>query len=154
MFLNDTEYESALEMLTPVEEKTGTNAVNTWNVNPTLGVNGVPFGASRDTVIKKFGSPNNNFKKSSKSKNTTDNYGSFHIFYNTKNKMEAIEIFEGVVKVNGKVIFPNSIQNILNFDDSFEQNSTGCISKKLSIGIYMSNDKPESVLVGSEGYYG
>ena len=124
-----------------------------WNINPTEDINGMAFGTDRTEVRTKLGLPDREFKKSEYSKNTTDDYGEFHVYYDADNNLEAIEIFEGVVLIQGKVLFPGNIQNVLKFDDSFEPEEDGCVSSKLEIGVYAPGGNIESILAGCKGYY-
>jgi hypothetical protein len=124
-----------------------------WNVKPAADINNIAFGTDRETVRAELGAPVKEFKKSKYSKNTTDDYGKFHVFYDADNNLEAIEIFEGTVSVEGKKIFPGSLRNVMSLDDSFEQDEEGCTSSKLEIGVYAPGGNIESVLIGCEGYY-
>lgn len=65
------------------------------SVKPTVEVRGVKFGTKREMARKVFGSNCREFRKSIFSKNTTDDYGSFHAFYDKGNCMVAVEFFEG-----------------------------------------------------------
>lgn len=124
-----------------------------WIVKPTENINGLEFGTSREDVRAELGNPKKEFKKSKFSKNTTDDYGDFHVFYDGNNLLEAIEIFEGKVLVGETVIFPCSINEIIQIDNSFIKEEDGCISTKLSIGAYAPNGEVESILVGCANYY-
>jgi hypothetical protein len=124
-----------------------------WNVNPKDNVNGLKFGMDRELVRERLGAPVKEFKKSKYSKNTTDDYGGFHVFYDAENNFEAVEIFEGTVSVEGTVLFPGTLQNILDYDESFEREDDGCTSVKLEIGVYAPDNCTESILIGCEGYY-
>jgi len=124
-----------------------------WNVNPTFDINNIAFGTDREVVRNKLGVPVEEFKKSKYSKNTTDDYGNFHVFYDIENNLEAIEIFEGTVSVNGNILFPGTLQGMLEYDASFEKEEDGCISTKLAIGVYAPGGVIESILIGCKGYY-
>lgn len=124
-----------------------------WNVNPKKDVNGIEFGMDRESVRNQLGEPVKEFKKSKFSRNTTDDYGGFHVFYDAGNNFEAVEIFEGTVMVEGTALFPGTFQNILDYDESFEKEDDGCVSVKLGIGVYSPEQRIESILIGCEGYY-
>ena len=124
-----------------------------WNVKPGKEINGILFGTDRSVVREKLGMPENEFKKSKFSKNTTDDYKDFHVFYDAENKVEAFEIYEGVVYINDTKIYPESVEEIIVRDNSFAKEDDGCTSVKNAIGIYAPNGDAESVLIGCEGYY-
>ena len=120
---------------------------------PLKEVNGVEFGMSRGEVRSVLGKAKE-FRKTKFSKNTTDDFGYCHGFYDSNDKCEAIEIFNEVeVVVNDTVIFPSSIKVAQTvFKDLIEDE--GCyISAELAVGITLDNDKMESILFGTKGYY-
>lgn len=120
---------------------------------PLKKVNGVEFGMSREEVRSVLGKAKE-FRKTKFSKNTTDDFGYCHVFYDSNDKCEAIEIFNEVeVVVNDTVIFPSSIKVAQTvFKDLIEDE--GCyISAELAVGITLDNDKMESILFGTKGYY-
>ena len=120
---------------------------------PLREVNGVEFGMSRGEVRSVLGKAKE-FRKTKFSKNTTDDFGYCHVFYDINDRCEAIEIFNEVeVVVNDTVIFPSSIKVAQTvFKDLIEDE--GCyISTELAVGITLDNDKMESILFGTKGYY-
>ena len=120
---------------------------------PLKEVNGVEFGMSRGEVRSVLGKAKE-FRKTKFSKNTTDDFGYCHVFYDSNDRCEAIEIFNEVeVVVNDTVIFPRSIKVAQTvFKDLIEDE--GCyISAELAVGITLDNDKMESILFGTKGYY-
>ena len=124
-----------------------------WNVKPTEKVNNILFGANRESVRAELGMPIKEFKKSKFSKNTTDDYGEFHMFYDANNNLEALEVFGGLVKLEDRNLFPGTIEEIMQLDESFEREEDGCISVNLQIGVYAPTGTVESVLIGGKGYY-
>ena len=129
------------------------------NIIPLEKVNDVKFGAKRDEVREKFkeyGSPTEFTKSKQFSKNTTDDYGVFHIFYNEKNEFEAIEIFENTeVYVDGKLIFPGNVDEILKMFPDSEKDHEYYTSVAKSVGITTEEEtgKVEAILFGCCGYY-
>lgn len=116
-------------------------------------VNDIPFGADRQTVRNSFGEFNE-FRKSQFSKNTTDDFGAFHIFYDTNNCFEAIEIFEAEVFINDVKVFPGNllqVQKIITTLNSEDNEYWSDIEK--SVGLCAPDGEVESILFGKEGYY-
>lgn len=123
-------------------------------VEPLKGIDGILFGIDRGEVRKYFGNNFEEFKKSKFSKNTTDDYGYCHIFYDEDNKFEAIEFFDEVtIIIDDIIVFPNRIEVIKKVSDDFEKDEESYISKEKSIGIYAPNNRMESILLGIKGYY-
>ena len=107
----------------------------------------------RDVVRKLYGEYEE-FKKSEYSENTTDDFGSFHVYYDENDKCEAVEIFDDVeVTVNGEKIFPVKIEEAQKIESSLVRDEEGLISIEKSIGIYAPDENMESVLFGKEGNY-
>lgn len=123
------------------------------DVVPTVSVNEVEFGMDRKQVRLLLGKAKE-FRKSQYAENTTDDFGFCHVFYDTDDKCEAIEIFdEAEVYVDGKLIFPTDINSAMKIINDFEHDDDGLTSYSLSIGIYAPDDEPESILIGIKGYY-
>lgn len=125
-----------------------------WKFKPLESVGAIKFGMKRDDVHKLFEEKCTVFRKSKFSKNTTDDYGKFHVFYTADDMVEAVEIFEGIeITMDGDVIFPiktseieKNIQGIVKEDGSY-------IHIEKSIGIGTDSINAESILVGVKGYY-
>lgn len=125
-----------------------------WIVEPLKKVNGISFGMCRTEVRKILGTEFKEFKKSKFSKNTTDDYGFCHVFYDATNKCEAIEIFDDItVSISGKDVFPTTTTVLKEVADDFVEEDDSFISKSKSIGVYAPNGKMESILLGNKDYY-
>lgn len=123
------------------------------NATPLSEVNGVKFGMKREEVRSVFGTATE-FKKSKFSKTATDDFGFCHVYYNINDECEAIELFdECEVVMNGKVIFPYDDVTLRAMLTDIEEDDSGFISRKLSIGVFSPDNKMESILFGCEGYY-
>lgn len=112
----------------------------------------------RNVVRNSIDLPYKEFQKSKFSSNTTDDYSSFHVFYDKNNICEAIEFFkEYPLSFNGNNVMGMNRQEVKNIllklDNDMEEDSYGVISNALSIGISCLDDKVETVLVGKQGYY-
>lgn len=120
---------------------------------PLKEVNGIKFGMKREDVRKIIGEAKE-FKKSKFSKNTTDDFGYCHVFYNDDDECEAIEIFNNTeVLIDETVVFPINISEIKTIIKDLVEDEGSFISKSQSIGIYAPNGNMESILFGNIGYY-
>ncbi len=125
-----------------------------FHVEPLIRVNGIEFGMDRKDVRKLYDNRYSEFRKTFFSKNTTDDFEGFHVYYDSNNKCEAVEIFEGdEVYVNGRKIMPGSAETLKNeFPDIVEEegNYTSVYS---SVGAYIEDGEIKSILFGNKGYY-
>ena len=120
---------------------------------PTVSVNGVAFGMSREKVRSLLGTAAE-FYKGKDAVNTTDNFKFCHVAYDENNKCEAIEIFdESEVYVNGSLIFPTDFETAKKVIEDLEEDDDGLISISKSIGIYAPCGDMEGILFGKAGYY-
>ena len=123
------------------------------NVVPLKEVNGIKFGMKRAEVRKILGEARE-FKKSKFSKITTDDFGFCHVFYNTNDECEAVEIFEDIeVVIDGRIVFPGEIDTEKVAIDGFVEEDGSWINAQKSIGIYAPDKNMESILFGIKGYY-
>lgn len=128
--------------------------MNSWNVNPLISVGDIKFGMKRSEVRNVIKGDYKVFKKTKFSKNTSDNFGFCHVFYNGSDECEAIEIFEEInVLIDGTKIFPAKISDVRNFIQDLIEEDGSYISESVSIGIHAPTDEIESILFGNEGYY-
>lgn len=123
------------------------------SVIPLSEVDGIKLGTKRAEVRKIFGEAKE-FKKSKFSKNTTDDFGFCHVFYNVNDECEAIEIFNDVkVYIQEKLVFPTSIDKAEMVLGNLKKEEDSYISVDKSVGIYAPNGKMESILFAVKGYY-
>ena len=124
------------------------------NILPLGDVNGVKFGDSREDVRKAFGEYTE-FKKTPFSGNTTDDFGSFHVFYDSDDKFEAIEVFGEIkVAVDDIEVFPGTIENLLQSISGFVDEDGYYTNYDLSIGITLTEENTiDSILFGCKDYY-
>lgn len=117
------------------------------------GVNDIRFGTAREIVRNTFGQFKE-FRKGPFSKNTTDNFGDFHIFYDINNCFEAIEIFDAEVVVDNVRIFPGTRSGVCKLlPEMISDEQDYWLSKEKSVGIYAPNGNIESILFGVKDYY-
>ena len=120
---------------------------------PTEYVDKIRFGMKRNNVRAVLGEPKE-FKKTATSKMLTDDFGFCHVFYNSNEECEAVEIFSDTeVYIDGSLIFPTNLKKAKEIIEDFKRDEYGLISKKMSVGIYAPNNKMESILFGEKGYY-
>ena len=125
-----------------------------WNLNPCKDINGILFGTDREEVRNILGENYSEYRKTEFSDNTTDDYGDFQVFYDENNKMEAIEIFEGIeLHKDDKLIFPAVVEDVLEVFSDGEYDEDEFTSVKYSIGAEVEDGELVSILVGCEGYY-
>ena len=125
-----------------------------WEVCPVVSVGNIKFGMSRENVHALFEEKCKEFKKNMFSKNTTDDYGDFHVFYTIDDKVEAVEVFGEVeLTMDGRVIFPMDASDIEKAFPGIEKDGNSYIHIEKSIGIEVENGKADSILFGAKGYY-
>lgn len=133
---------------------------------PFISVNGIEFGTNREELWKQFGNPKRSFKKTSFSKVETDDYGCFHIYYDSNYNFEAIEVFECIDIFYNNDKLPKKYSELLAYfrniydDIEDEEDADGFISVKGSIGVFLydkidlsyDNDI-DGILFGRKDYY-
>ncbi len=125
-----------------------------WELKPLESIGKIAFGMNRDQVHQLFGEGCREFRKSKFSKNTTDDYGRFHVFYTADDKVEAVEIFEGIeVAYGGTVVFPAALDKAEAILGSMAEDCGSYIQAEKSVGIYAPEKKAEAILAGKKGYY-
>ena len=132
-----------------------------FDIIPTVSVNNIPFGASREEVRAALGEYEE-FKKDKDDEVTTDDFDFCHVFYDEDNRFEAIEIFEeNTVYINDKQIYPAKPSELRKLADDFEEECGTNISLSLSMGTDAPDEDEdeedeeiaESVVFGKKGYY-
>ena len=73
--------------------------------NPLTNVGPVKLGATREAVRAAAGPEFEEFAKSSSSENTTDDYGSFHVYYDENDTCVAVEVFPEIEQERFPEIF-------------------------------------------------
>lgn len=125
-----------------------------FDIKSYVSVGNINLGEERNSVRNKNGNYKE-FKKSKYSKNTTDDFSSFHVFYDADNKVIAVEFFENVY-LNDINLFSKTYKELkdLFHDSSDKEDDSGIIFTKYGFSVY-SPDKQtiETVLVFKKGYY-
>ncbi len=122
--------------------------------NPLTSVGPIKLGADREAVREAAGPEFEEFRKSPSSDNTTDDYGSFHVYYDENDTCVAVEVFPEIeVVVDGEVVFPTTLDKAAAVIPSLARDDDGLISTEQSIGVYAPYGEMESILFGVRGYY-
>lgn len=136
-----------------------------YEINPLKQVGSIKFGQNRTKVRNNIKQPYKEFKKSVMSKTTTDDFGQFHVFYNTQNKVEAIEFFncDAVLKLDGCNLFALPVKDLEAFlrhrDEAIERDVDRLTSHLLGLTVYVPElDVSQNAIIGSitvfqAGYY-
>jgi hypothetical protein len=117
---------------------------------------GVKFGASRVDVRSVFGDFAE-FSKTKFSKNTTDDFGSFHAYYDSADTLEALEVFEGEVLLDGVQIFYKDKDKMFAAIEIVDGEPVNTKDTILSTKLGLSAHAPEvveSILLYRNGYLG
>lgn len=129
--------------------------MNAIQVKPLISVDGIPFGTPREEVRAACGGNYREFRKSRFSKNTTDDYGNFHVYYDGAGNMAAVEFFEGsTVEVRGTVVFPSDLRTASKVLKGLKDDGDGYLSTFESVCISAPEGRMDSILFGSKGYFG
>ena len=127
-----------------------------FDVVPTEKVNDIPFGALREEVRNALGGYEE-FRKDISDKNTADDHGFCHCFYDDDDRFIAIEIFnENTVYIGDISVFPNDTDIIMGMADDFTELYGTAVSLSMSVGLDAECDDdelPESILFARKGYY-
>ena len=122
--------------------------------NPLTNVGPIKLGAAREAVRAAAGPGFEEFRKSPSSENTTDDYGSFHVYYDESDTCVAMEVFPEIeVLVDGEVVFPTTLDKAAAVIPSLERDDDGLLSTAKSIGVYAPYGEMESILFAVRGYY-
>jgi len=137
-----------------INEEANLNKNNKWTIKPLVSVGKIKFGMKREDVHKSFSEKYTEFKKSKSSKNLTDDYGNFHVYYDSDDKVEAVEIFEGIkVILNDKTIFPINTKDIESTIPGIKNNRNNFIDRERSITIKTNSYSAECITIGCKGYF-
>jgi hypothetical protein len=125
-----------------------------FEVTPNEAVGKVFFGADREEVRCVLNGFKGEFKKSKFSKNTTDDFGYCHVFYNRNNQCNAVEFFEKCELIYmGKDLFKISALELKKLFPDIKEEYGSYISVLASVGVVFNGDTVESVLIGCKDYY-
>ena len=83
--------------------------MNLWTANPLTSVGPIKLGATREAVREAAGPEFEEFRKSPSSDNTTDDFGSLHVYYGENDTCVGVEVVPEIeVVVDGEVVFPTT----------------------------------------------
>ena len=127
-------------------------------IKPYERVGTIKLGSNREMVRKDNGNFKE-FRKSRFSKNSTDDFSSFHVFYSEDDRVEAVEFFrESNLYFHDIQLFTQSYGDLKARFNALDPNNTedesGIIYKTLGFSVYSPDGKQvESILVFEKGYY-
>lgn len=116
-------------------------------------VGNIAFNEKRSLVRTDY--PNfREFKKTHISKNTTDAYPGFHVFYDSHNEVEAVEFFRGESLVlNGVNLFSLSKAEFINkFPGCVDEDSSLNCAKE-GFMVSFAHGEVDGILVYRKGYW-
>lgn len=123
-------------------------------ITPFEKVGHIAFGEDRSAVRNELGEFRE-FRKTRLSKNTTDAFGGCHVFYDSENKVEAVELFRPEIAIyNHKNIFLFTPEQIIKlFDDSVANLSDSTLSlPSYGIEIGLEDGDIDSIFVHAKNY--
>ncbi len=113
-------------------------------------VGDIEFGMKRSEVRSILGKYKE-FSKTKDSKNTADDFKYCHVFYDSNNKCEAVELFDECnVYISGSKIFPSTVAAVRKAVDGLNESN---INTEKSVGLTIDGDKVKSILFGKKDYY-
>ncbi len=125
-----------------------------WELKLLESVGSITFGMDRGEVRKRLGDPVTVFRKGKWSKNTTDDYGRFHVFYTPDDRVEAVEFHKGVeIVLNGQTVFPIKTKEIEKVLPGIEKEGDFFTSIENSIAYQTNPVDAECFLAAGAGYY-
>jgi len=126
----------------------------TFEIQPTKKVGEIVFGMTREEVRNTLNLPFTEFKKTKFSSTLTDNFQFFHVYYDTDNRCEAIEFFQGCTLIlDNTIIFPSNIDSVFTKIYGFQKDGDFYTNIEQSVSIFAPNGIIESILLGKAGYY-
>lgn len=131
------------------------NMKKTFNFTPFSNVGDIRFESNRDEV-RKIQGPFTEFRKTRFSKNTTDDFGGYHVFYSIEDKVDAVELFpvNTIVTYHGQNLFNLSKNELIKLfsDSSLKDESEHLAFDTYGIEISIEDDIVTSILVHRKGY--
>ena len=125
-----------------------------FSVNPNEYVGNIKFGQTRDEVRRLLTGFKKEFKKNKYSRNTTDDFGYCHVFYDVENRLNAVEFFEQCNLVyQGENLFEITVDELKKLLPDIREDYGSYISQKYSIGITFDGTRVDTVLIGCKDYY-
>lgn len=116
------------------------------------------IGLDRPAIRENLNKPYREFRKGKFATNSTDDYKTFHVFYDENNICKAVEFFDdyalSLKSRNIMGVARDEIKKLLlKLDINLFEDGNGFISKELSLGASCPDGTVETVVVGKKGYY-
>ena len=127
-----------------------------FNLYSYKGTDKISFGESRENTRRIFGEYEE-YRKNNFSKNTSDDFREFHVFYDSEDNVEAIEFFDSELFINNKKIFPNNKSDLIKILTELgakgSESADSIVSSLLGISVYIPDGQPKSLLIYKKGYF-
>lgn len=123
-------------------------------ITPLVKVGNIGFNETRDIVRNRLGEYTE-FRKTKFSKNTTDNFGSFHVYYSPENTVDAVEFFYGsIVLFKNKDLFNLNTEELVSLfgENNLEKEENSLVFSSYGVEIVIEENRASSILVHKEGY--
>lgn len=131
------------------------NMKKTFTITPFSNVGDIKFDSNREVVRKQLGKFVE-FRKTRFSRNTTDDFGGFHVFYSVDNTVDAVELFpiETIVIFGGQNLFTLNRNELVEiFSDTKLKEEDGYLSfESFGVEISMEDNIVTSILVHKRNY--
>lgn len=128
--------------------------MNLMNFIPYTSVGAIKFGEAREEVRKTLGTYKE-YQKNKFSKNTLDDFGFCQVFYDTKNKVEAVELYR-----NAELLYNNinlftldkaQLTNVFS-NEKIDEDEYGMTIPSIGLSITFIDNTPDSILAYQRGY--
>ncbi len=122
---------------------------------PYESIGSIRIGTSRD-VVRKNNTDFHEFKKNRFSKNSSDDYGAYHVFYTSSNCVEAVEIFKDIeIIINGINLSLLSLDGLISClsDAQMTKESDFINFPTYGLSVSLQSGAIESYLIYSRGYW-
>lgn len=122
---------------------------------PYKSIGSVRFGSKRE-IVRKDNPKYFEFRKNKFSRNTTDNYGLYHVFYTKENCVEAVEVFKGIdIVLDGVTISSLSPDELVRHlsDPKMVKESDSINFPSNGLSLSINDGTIESYLFYARGYW-
>ncbi len=125
------------------------------NFLPYESIGSIHFGESRKDV-RNGNSNYQEFKKNRYSKNTTDDYGNYHVFYTVSNCVEAVEVLDGIdIILKGTNITSLPLEKLIAYlsDSKMTKEDDSINFPSYGLSVSIQENSIETYLCYTRGYW-